>query len=226
MEPLQPPAAAAEVGRRDLTALREEYRLGGLAEDDLEADPFTMFDRWLHQALAAGLYEANAMVLATVGPDGAPSSRSVLLKQVTDRGFCFYTNRESRKGRELSGDPRCALLVPWWELQRQVRIEGVAEPLSRADDEAYFATRPRDSQLGAWASAQSRVVGGRDELEASYDAAVARFDGQEVPCPPYWGGYVVVPQAFEFWQGRRGRMHDRLVYRRAGGEWEIERLAP
>ncbi|HET8602678.1 MAG TPA: pyridoxamine 5'-phosphate oxidase [Marmoricola sp.] len=226
MEPLQPPAAAARTGRPDLSALREEYRLGGLAEDDLDPDPFAMFDRWMSQAVDAGLHEANAMVLTTVGPDGAPSSRSVLLKQVTDRGFCFYTNRESRKGRELAADPRCALLVPWWELQRQVRVEGVAEPLSRVEDEAYFATRPRDSQIGAWASAQSRVVSGRAELEEAYDAAVARFDGQEVPCPPYWGGFVVVPHTFEFWQGRRGRMHDRLVYRRSPGTWSVERLAP
>jgi pyridoxamine 5'-phosphate oxidase len=193
--------------RPDLAALREEYRLGGLAEDELDPDPFTMFDRWLHQAMAATLYEPNAMVVATVGADGAPSTRSVLLKQVTDRGCC-------------------SLLVPWYELQRQVRIEGVAERLDRTMDEAYFASRPRDSQLGAWASAQSRPVADRAELDAAYEAARARFDGQEVPCPPFWGGYQVVPHTFEFWQGRRGRMHDRLVYRRTDLGWEVARLAP
>jgi pyridoxamine 5'-phosphate oxidase len=210
----------------DLSALREEYRLGGLAEEDLDPDPFAMFDRWLQQAVDAELYEPNAMVVATVGEDGAPSSRSVLLKKVTERGFCFYTNRESRKGRDLADDPRCALLVPWYELQRQVRVEGVAERLPREDDEAYFATRPRPSQLGAWASAQSRVVASRAELQEAYDAAEERFAGRPVPCPPYWGGYVVVPHAFEFWQGRRGRMHDRLVYRLTGDGWRVERLAP
>ena len=212
--------------RLDLSALREEYSLGGLAESDLESDPLDMFDRWLRQAMAAGVHEPNAMVVTTVAPDGSPSSRSVLLKKVTDRGLCFYTNQESRKGRELAGDPRCALLFPWYELQRQVRIEGRASRLPHADAEAYFATRPRESQLGAWASAQSRVVASREELQQAYDDAAARFAGEAVPCPPYWGGFVVVPDTFEFWQGRRGRMHDRLVYRRAGDGWRVERLAP
>ncbi len=212
--------------RIDLTALREDYRLAGLDEADLEADPLDMFDRWLRQAMAAGIHEPNAMVVATVAADRRPSSRSVLLKKVTDRGFCFYTNHESRKGRELAGDPRCALLFPWYELQRQVRVEGVAARLPHADAEAYFASRPRESQLGAWASAQSRVVASRGELQQAYDEATARFRGEAVPCPPYWGGYVVEPDALEFWQGRHGRMHDRLAYRRVPSGWVIERLAP
>jgi pyridoxamine 5'-phosphate oxidase len=212
--------------RLDLSALREEYSEGGLDESDLEDDPFAMFDRWLRQALAARIHEPNAMVVATVGADGRPASRSVLLKKVTERGFCFYTNHESRKGRELAAEPHCALLFPWYQLHRQVRIEGVAEQLPRADAEEYFATRPRESQLGAWASPQSRVVASRAELQQAYDDAAARFEGQPVPCPPYWGGWVVVPEALEFWQGRRGRMHDRLVYRRAGDRWAVERLAP
>jgi pyridoxamine 5'-phosphate oxidase len=212
--------------RLDLSALREEYSEGGLDESDLEDDPFAMFDRWLRQALAAGIHEPNAMVVATVGADGRPASRSVLLKKVTERGFCFYTNHESRKGRELAAEPHCALLFPWYQLHRQVRIEGVAEQLPRADAEEYFATRPRESQLGAWASPQSRVVASRAELQQAYDDAAARFEGQPVPCPPYWGGWVVVPEALEFWQGRRGRMHDRLVYRRAADGWTTERLAP
>jgi pyridoxamine 5'-phosphate oxidase len=212
--------------RIDLTQLREDYSTDGLAESDLEDDPFDMFDRWLRQALAAGVREPNAMVVATVGADGRPSTRSVLLKKVTDRGFCFYTNHESRKGVELAAEPHCALLFPWYELHRQVRVEGTAERLPREDAEGYFATRPREAQLGAWASAQSRVVASREELQQSYDDAAARFDGQPVPCPPYWGGWLVVPDTFEFWQGRRGRMHDRLVYRRAGDQWTTERLAP
>ena len=212
--------------RIDLTQLREDYSTDGLTESDLEADPFDMFDRWLRQALAAGVREPNAMVVATVGADGRPSTRSVLLKKVTDQGLCFYTNHESRKGVELAADPHCALLFPWYELHRQVRVEGTAERLPREDAEGYFATRPREAQLGAWASAQSRVVASREELQQSYDDAAARFDGQPVPCPPYWGGWVVVPDTFEFWQGRQGRMHDRLVYRRAGYDWTTERLAP
>lgn len=212
--------------RIDLSTLREDYSTDGLAEADLAADPLDMFDRWLRQALDARVHEPNAMVVATVGPDGRPSARSVLLKKVTTEGFCFYTNHESRKGRELAGDRRCALLFPWFELHRQVRVEGSASPLPREDAEAYFATRPREAQLGAWASAQSRVVASREELKQAYDDAAARFDGGPVPCPPYWGGFLVVPEAFEFWQGRRGRMHDRLVYRRAGDRWTTERLAP
>ncbi|HEU4567197.1 MAG TPA: pyridoxamine 5'-phosphate oxidase [Marmoricola sp.] len=212
--------------RIDLSALREEYSEGGLDESDLEDDPFAMFDHWLRQALAAGIHEPNAMVVATVGADGRPASRSVLLKKVTEQGFCFYTNHESRKGRELAAEPHCALLFPWYQLHRQVRIEGVAEQLPRADAEDYFATRPRESQLGAWASPQSRVVASRAELQRAYDDAAARFEGQPVPCPPYWGGWVVVPETLEFWQGRRGRMHDRLVYRRAADGWTTERLAP
>lgn len=212
--------------RIDLTQLREDYSTDGLAESDLEADPFDMFDRWLRQALAAGVREPNAMVVATVGADGRPSTRSVLLKKVTDRGFCFYTNHESRKGVELAAEPHCALLFPWYELHRQVRVEGIAERLPREDAEGYFATRPREAQLGAWASAQSRVVASREELQQAYDDAAARFDGQPVPCPPYWGGWVVAPDTFEFWQGRRGRMHDRLVYRRRENGWTTERLAP
>ena len=212
--------------RIDLTTLREEYTTDGLAEAELEADPFDMFDRWLRDALGGGVREANAMVVATVGADGRPSTRSVLLKKVTDRGFCFYTNHESRKGVELAADPRCALLFPWYELHRQVRVEGTAAQLPREDAEDYFATRPREAQLGAWASAQSRVVASRESLQQAYDDAAARFDGQPVPCPPYWGGWVVVPDTFEFWQGRHGRMHDRLVYRRRDDGWSTERLAP
>ena len=209
----------------DLAALREEYARAGLDEADLAPDPLTMFDRWMREALEADLYDANAMVVATVGPDFAPSARMVLLKGLTQEGFVFFTNTGSRKGSELAGNPRCALLFPWHVLERQVRVDGVATPLRREAVEAYFDSRPRGSQLGAWASRQSRVVSSREELTAAYDAAEARFP-DTVPTPDEWGGYVVRPEAVEFWQGRPGRMHDRLRYRRTSEGWVTERLAP
>lgn len=212
----------------DLAALRQEYERGGLAEDDLAPDPVSMFSRWFAEADAAGIYEPNAMVVSTVGGDGQPSSRAVLLKAYDERGFVFYTNYESRKGRELRNDPLCAAVFPWFALQRQVRVEGTVERVTRAESEAYFATRPRPAQLGAWASPQSEPVDGRAALDAAYAEATERFTSGDVPCPPHWGGYRIVPITVEFWQGRRGRMHDRLVYRRAGeaGDWHVVRLAP
>ena len=209
----------------DLASLREEYSRAGLDEADLEPDPLAMFDRWMRDALEADLYDANAMVVATVGPDFQPSSRMVLLKGVSERGFVFFTNTGSRKGRELAGNPRCALLFPWHPLERQVRVDGVATPLAREAVEDYFAKRPRKSRLGAWASEQSRVVAGRDQLQRAFEEAEQRYP-DEVPVPDEWGGYVVRPEVIEFWQGRPGRMHDRLVYRRDGMGWRTERLAP
>jgi pyridoxamine 5'-phosphate oxidase len=212
--------------RPDLASLRAEYQLAGLDESDLTPDPFSMFARWFDSARGAGVLEPNAMVLSTVSNDGLPSARTVLLKGLTDHGFVFFTNYESRKGAELGANPHCSLLFGWYELQRQVRIEGAASRIPRAETEAYFATRPRDSQLGAWASAQSSVVASRADLDAAYAEAEARFVGTDVPAPPHWGGYLVTPDRVEFWQGRRHRMHDRLAYRREGARWIIERLAP
>lgn len=209
----------------DLAALREEYTRGGLDESDLAGDPVTMFEQWFAEATTAGLVEANAMVLATTGP-GGPSARTVLLKGVGPDGFVFYTNYGSRKAAELDAEPRCALLFGWYPLQRQIRVEGVATRVSREETEAYFATRPRDSQLGAWASAQSAPVASRADLDAAYDEIAARFADGDVPAPPYWGGYRVRPERVEFWQGRRGRMHDRLAYFDDAGVWRTERLAP
>ena len=214
----------------DLSTLREEYARGGLDVPDLAADPTAMFERWLGEAIAAGLHEPNAMVVATATADGTPSSRMVLLKGFDAHGFVFFTNQASRKGEELAANPRCALLFPWHPLERQVRVDGVAEVLDQERVDAYFAVRPRRARLGAWASHQSRPVASRAELAASYAEMEERFgaedSGKEVPVPPEWGGYLVVPEAVEFWQGRRSRMHDRLVYRRDGDGWTIERLAP
>jgi pyridoxamine 5'-phosphate oxidase len=209
----------------DLAALREEYARAGLDETDLAADPITMFDRWMGEAHDAIRHDANAMVVSTVDADCQPSSRMVLLKGVSADGFVFFTNAGSRKGAELAANPRCALLFPWHVLERQVRVEGTATPLPRADVEAYFSSRPHGSQLGAWASHQSQVVSGRAELEDAYADAEARFP-DAVPVPDEWGGYVVRPEVVEFWQGRTSRMHDRLVYRRSGATWVTARLAP
>ena len=214
----------------DLSGLREEYGRGGLDLPDLADDPIEMFGRWLEQAVDAGIHEPNAMVVATATPDGRPSSRMVLLKGVGPDGFVFFTNQASRKGVELGANPHCALLFPWHPQERQVRIEGVASVLGDDEVEAYFHSRPRGAQLGAWASAQSRPVASRAALAAAFASAEERFgagdDGTEVPVPPEWGGYRVRPEAVEFWQGRRSRMHDRLVYRRDGDGWVTTRLAP
>ncbi|WP_193614332.1 pyridoxamine 5'-phosphate oxidase [Nocardioides lijunqiniae] len=209
----------------DIAALRQEYAAGGLAEDDLAADPVAMFGGWFADVRAANLHEPNAMVVSTVSAEGRPSSRMVLLKGVADDGFRFFTNTASRKGSDLAANPACSLLFPWHLLERQVRVDGTASLLPRADVEAYFASRPRGSQLGAWASHQSSPVAGREELDAAYADAERRFP-DEVPVPPEWGGYLVRPELVEFWQGRRGRLHDRLVYRREGSAWVAERLAP
>jgi len=210
----------------ELAALRAEYSKGGLTESDAPADPVDLFARWLAEARAAELHEPNAMVVSTVSATGAPSSRMVLLKGYSHTGFVFFTNSTSRKGQELAANARCALLFPWHPLERQVRIEGVAEPASRVDVATYFDSRPRGSQIGAWASPQSRVVADRAELDQRYADAQARFQGKDVPPPPQWGGYIVRPEVIEFWQGRPGRMHDRLEYRRTGEGWRFVRLAP
>jgi pyridoxamine 5'-phosphate oxidase len=210
----------------DLQGLRKEYTRAGLREADLAPDPIEQFRRWFDEAIAAGLHEPNAMTVATSTPDGRPSARVVLLKGFDERGFVFYTNYEGRKGRELAENPYCALVFYWGELERQVRIEGRASRVPGEESDAYYESRPRGSRLGAWASAQSREVGDRTTLEEGLRSLEAEYEGRDVPRPPFWGGYRVEPEAVEFWQGRENRLHDRLVYRRAPGGWEVVRLQP
>lgn len=210
--------------------MRRAYRIGGLAEEELAADPITQFERWFADTVAAELPEPNAMIVATATTAGVPSVRYVLLKGYDERGFAFYSNYDSRKGGELAANPRAALLLPWHELERQVRVEGSVERTSAVENEAYFASRPRGSRLGAWASPQSAVLGSRAELEDRLAAVTERFgaddDGQPIPLPDYWGGFRVVPDVVEFWQGRADRLHDRLRYRRTETGWDVQRLAP
>jgi pyridoxamine 5'-phosphate oxidase len=210
-----------------LADLRVTYAREALSENDVNPDPIVQFQHWFDQAVAAQIIEPNAMTLATVSPDGKPSARVVLLKEIEGRDFLFYTNYESRKGRELSANPNAALVFYWPELERQVRIEGEVGKVQRSQSEAYFATRPRASQLGAWVSSQSRVLSGRDELERKLAELESRYEGTPVPAPGFWGGFRVKPLRIEFWQGRGSRLHDRLLYSvKAGGSWSIERLSP
>jgi pyridoxamine 5'-phosphate oxidase len=209
----------------NIAELRQEYMRAGLAESEADPDPMRQFERWFEDALRARLPLPNSMTLATVSAAGTPAARAVLLKGIERGGFVFHTNYLSRKGRELEARAAACLVFLWSELERQVRIEGGVERVSPQDSDDYFATRPLGARLSAWASEQSEPVPSREMLEKSMEEARRRY-GERPPRPPHWGGYRVLPQAIEFWQGRADRLHDRLLYTRDGGGWRIERLAP
>jgi pyridoxamine 5'-phosphate oxidase len=209
-----------------LADLRESYGRAGLLEADAGPDPIALFERWFGEARSAGVPEPNAMTLATVDDDGTPDARAVLLKEFDARGFVFFTNYGSRKAKDLARHPVAALCFAWLPLERQVRIRGTVAKVSREETETYFRTRPRGSQLGAWASEQSAVLDGRAMLEARLAELEEEYAGREVPVPPHWGGYRVSPASIEFWQGRPNRLHDRLRFVNESGTWRRERLSP
>ncbi|HEV3440331.1 MAG TPA: pyridoxamine 5'-phosphate oxidase [Gemmata sp.] len=207
--------------------LRREYSAGGLTEAEAGTDPISLFGKWFDQAKAAELSDPNAMTLATATADGMPSARAVLLKALDGRGFTFFTNYDSRKGREMAENPLVALVFLWHQLERQVRVEGTVEVVMPAESDAYFITRPLGSRLGAWASRQSEVIPSREFLEAQHAELMAKYPDGNVPRPPNWGGYRVLPTAIEFWQGRPSRLHDRILFtRRVDGSWARVRLSP
>jgi pyridoxamine 5'-phosphate oxidase len=212
--------------QKSVAELRKEYTQGGLSEDEAGNDPIALFRAWFDAALAAELPEPNAFTLATATPDGHPSARIVLLKGFDERGFTFFTNYNSRKGREIAANPAVALVFLWHEFERQVRIEGFATPVTPEESDEYFRIRPLGSRLGAWASPQSAVISSREFLETQHAELLARYPDGQVPRPPHWGGYRVAPEVIEFWQGRPSRLHDRIRFRKAESGWIRERLAP
>jgi pyridoxamine 5'-phosphate oxidase len=210
----------------DPTGIRREYESRGIDVADLDPDPVAQARRWIDDAAAANCYEPTAMTLATTGPDGRAQARFVLLRGLDERGFRFFTNTESTKGHALAAHPHAALVFGWLELHRQLRVTGRVTRLPDEESDAYFAQRSRGSQLGAWASRQSRPIASREELDSAVAEYARRFEGGEVPRPPFWGGYALEPDEVEFWQGRASRLHDRIRYRRRGTDWSVARLSP
>jgi len=205
---------------------RNTYSLKELSEESVSSNPIEQFTIWMNEAIESKLLEPNAMILATASKKGIPSARTVLLKGFDEKGFVFYTNYKSSKARDLDENPNAALLFLWAELERQIRISGKVVQVSREVSEHYFHSRPREHQLGTWASWQSRVLENRNELEKRFEEMKKRFEDKEIPLPPFWGGYQVIPQRIEFWQGRESRLHDRICYTLIDGKWKIERLSP
>ena len=211
----------------DLAELRREYSQAPLLESEVDGDPIRQFDVWFNQAVDAGLTDPNAMTLATATVDGKPSARIVLLKGFDHQGFCFFTNYDSPKAQDLEANPKAALVLPWIELDRQVRVTGCVEKTDKETSQHYFAARPRGSQLAAWVCQQGQVVPDREQLDRLFREFDNKFENQDVPLPQHWGGYRLIPDAIEFWQGRPNRLHDRLIYRKQDdGSWVIQRLAP
>lgn len=214
------------VTSKDIQNLRRDYKLKTLSKSEVKSDPLEQFSIWFEEALNSQLPEPNAMILATVSADCKPSLRTLLLKGFDQRGFIFYTNYNSRKGKELEKNPAASLLFFWPELERQIRIEGTVEKISPEESKKYFATRPYKSRLGAWASNQSEVIPNRLTIVKKFLYYLVKFHTKEIPLPDFWGGYVLKPSAYEFWQGRPNRLHDRIRYRKENSEWIIERLSP
>lgn len=211
----------------DLSAIRRQYALKGLHREDLAANPVSQFETWLKNAIASQAFtDPTAMCLSTVAENGMPSQRMVLLKHTDDKGFVFFTNLESRKAQQIAKNPHVSLHFPWLALERQVIVSGTAEKLSIGEVTKYFLSRPKDSQIAAWASQQSRPIGGRKLLEQAFEQMKHKFANGDVPLPGFWGGFRVVPQSVEFWQGRENRLHDRFLYEKDGSGWQINRLQP
>jgi len=210
----------------DIFEFRNEYLKGGLERGDLNASPFRQFESWFNHACECKLTEPNAMVVSTVSPDGAPTSRVVLLKSWDERGFVFYTNYESQKAKDLAVNPKVSAIFTWLDLERQLRINGAVEKVSTAESLRYFLSRPFGSRLGSWVSQQSSIITSRSLLEMQFEKMKRKFAGGEIPLPDFWGGFRIVPSYFEFWQGRENRLHDRFAYSLKDGAWQIDRLAP
>lgn len=210
----------------ELTDLRRDYAFETLSRSSVAHSPFVQFAKWMDEALSSAIIDANAMMISTVDAESRPSSRVVLLKDFGESGFTFFTNYDSKKGQDLAVNPNTVLHFFWPELERQINIRGTAAKVSREESETYFRSRPVESRIGAWASNQSTVLSSREELEKRVEDLRAKFDGEDIPLPPFWGGFRVAPDRFEFWQGRPSRLHDRISYELKGSDWEISRLSP
>jgi pyridoxamine 5'-phosphate oxidase len=215
-----------EIEKVNLAVLRTEYKKGTLDEKDVDKDPFIQFDKWFKEAVASQIPEVNAMTIATANKQGRPSARTVLLKQFNEKGFVFFTNYESAKAKDIKENPQAALLFFWEPLERQIRIVGKVEKVTATESLEYFRSRPIDSQLGAWASQQSSIISARDLLEKAFGEMLEKFKNGDIPLPPFWGGLRIIPDEFEFWQGRTNRLHDRISYTKNNDGWSIQRLSP